>query len=144
VTHLDDGKPKQSSGSDTERPEPLPKACPKCHFLKPPKNQECPECGFKAEKPSDIETVDGELVQLRGKKPKAQVQLQDMGKASIYGQLCQLAHDRNKSEKWVIANYKGIFDTWPRQEYHLVTPTPALLSWIHSKNIAWAKGKRAA
>lgn len=144
VTHLDDGKPKKSGGSDKEKPEPLPKACPKCHFMKPPKTPICPGCGFKSERPNEVETEEGELVQLRGKKPKAQVKLQDMGRASIYGQLCQLAHDRSKSEKWVIANFKGIFDTWPRQEYHLVTPTPELLSWIHSKNIAWAKSRKAA
>jgi len=144
VTHLDDRKHKESAACEADKPEPLPKACPKCHFVKPPKTPECPSCGFKAERPSDVETAEGELVQVRGKKPKAQVQLHDMGKSSIYGQLCQLAHDRKKSEKWVIANYKGIFGTWPRQEYHLVTPTPELLSWIHSKNIAWAKSKRAA
>lgn len=144
VTSLDDGKPKRSEGSDKEKPEPLPKACPKCHFMKPPKTPECPSCGFKAERPNEVETEDGELVQLRGKKPKAQTRLQDMGRASIYGQLCQLARQRGKSEKWVLAQYKGIFGTWPRQEYRLEAPTPELLSWVHSKNIAWAKSQRAA
>jgi hypothetical protein len=144
VTHLDDGKPKKSEGSEKEKPEPLPKACPKCHFMKPPKTPECPSCGFKAERPNEVETEEGELVQLRGKKPKAQAKLQDMGKPSVYGQLCQLARQRDKSEKWVMAQYRGIFGTWPREDYHLEVPSPELLSWIHSRNIAWAKSRRAA
>lgn len=144
VTHLDDGKHKESAGCEADKPEPLPKACIKCAFMKPPKTPVCPSCGFKAEKPSDIETEEGELVQVRGKKPKAQTQLIDMGKPSIYGQLCQVASDRKKSDGWIKANYKNIFGTWPRQDYHLVTPTPELLSWIHSKNIAWAKSRRVA
>lgn len=143
VTHLDDGKPKKSGGDAQEKPEALPKPCPQCHYMKPPKTPICPSCGFESKRPNEIETADGELVQLRGKKPKAQARIHDMGKSSVYGQLCQIAKDRNKCEKWVLAQYKGIFGTWPRQEFHLEQPSPELLSWIHSRNIAWAKSHRA-
>lgn len=140
VTHLDDGKPKKSTGGEQEKPEPLPKPCPHCHYMKPPRTPKCPSCGFESRRPNEVETADGELVQLRGKKPKAQVRLQEMGKASIYAQLCQIAADRSKQEKWINANYKDIFGTWPRQERRMEEPTPELLSWIRHKNIAWAKG----
>ena len=143
VTHLDDGKPKKSSGGDQEKPEPLPKPCPNCHYMKPPRTPVCPSCGFESRMPNEVETAEGELVQLRGKKPKAQTRLADMGKPSVYGQLCQIAKDRQKSEKWILAQYKGIFGTWPRQEYRLEPPSPELLSWIHSRNIAWAKSQRS-
>lgn len=143
VTHLDDGKPKKSSGGDQEKPEPLPKPCPNCHYMKPPRTPVCPSCGFESRMPNEVETAEGELVQLRGKQPKARTKLSDMGKPSVYAQLCQIAKDRQKSEKWILAQYKGIFGTWPRQEYRLEPPSPELLSWIHSRNIAWAKSQRS-
>jgi superfamily II DNA or RNA helicase len=144
VTHLDDGKPKKSEGGEQDKPEPLPTPCPHCSYMKPPKTPVCPSCGFESKRPNEVETADGELVQVRGKKPKAQTRLQDMGRPSIYGQLCQMAQDRKKTQKWIQANYKNIFGSFPHQEYHLEPPTPELLSWIHSRNIAWAKSQRAA
>lgn len=42
---LDDGKPK-TAGKQRERDTPLPKPCPKCHFVKPPKIHVCPNCSF--------------------------------------------------------------------------------------------------
>lgn len=137
---LDDGKPKKAEAQ--EQPEPLPKPCPQCHFMKPPKTPICPNCGFKATKPCDIDILDEDLVQLaKTGKPKAQQALQEMSRPAIYGQLCQLARDRGKSESWVKANYKEIFGTWPRQEYHFEAPTDELVSWLKHKAIQWHKGK---
>ena len=42
----------------------LPKECPQCSFLKPPKVTECPSCGFKTKPVADIVVADGELVPL--------------------------------------------------------------------------------
>ena len=145
VTHLDTGKPPTASAACApEKPVPLPKACPSCAYLKPPATPLCPRCGFETAKPSDIECEAGELVPLtKTTKPKPQKNLQGMGRESIYGQLCQVAQDRGKGEKWIIAQYKGIFDQWPnRQTPHVERPTHELLSWIQSRNIAWAKSKK--
>lgn len=141
--HLDDGKPKPTS-KQAERPEPLPTPCPHCAFMRPPRVHICPSCGFETTKPNEVHSADGQLVQVAG-KPKAQKKLQDMGRESIYGQLCALAGARDKRESWIKANYKEIFGTWPnRQESHFEQPTPELLSWIRHKQIQWAHRKREA
>jgi superfamily II DNA or RNA helicase len=143
VTHLDTGKPKKASGEAQEKPEPLPKVCPQCQRLKPARTPKCPYCGFEATKPCDLDPVEGELVQLKGKKPKALQVLQNMGRGNIYGQLCALATKRGKGESWVKANYKNIFEQWPnRQEWHEEEPSPELLSWNHHRRIAWEKSQR--
>jgi len=138
--HLDDGKPNKNNSKESDKPEALPKPCPQCSFVKPPKTPICPSCGFESKRLNEVETQDGDLVPLtKTAKPKAQKVVQDQGRASVYAQLCQMAKDKGKGESWVKANYKGIFGTWPRQEFALEPPTPELRSWIHSRQIAWAK-----
>ncbi len=66
---LDDGRPKSASKQKAERREALPKPCPACKFMRPAGVHECPKCGFKPERQSDVATVEGELVKLDRKKP---------------------------------------------------------------------------
>src|SRR6185436_10829255 len=80
---LDDGRPRANSRSDRIR---LPKECPQCAFLKPPRVRECPACGFKAEAISDVEIADGELIEVIGRK-KRDHQPSDDEKAAFYAQL---------------------------------------------------------
>ena len=44
ATDLDDGTARRAPKQQTA---PLPKECPQCHFLKPPKSQKCPACGHQ-------------------------------------------------------------------------------------------------
>jgi DNA repair protein RadD len=63
---LDDGRARaRPKASDRIR---LPKECPQCSFLKPPRTPKCPACGFKAEAIDTIEVGDGELVEITGEK----------------------------------------------------------------------------
>lgn len=133
---LDDGKPKKKR--QHERDEPLPKECQACSFLKPPKTHRCPSCGFAPEKQTDIETEDGELSEIR----RAPAPTPDV-KRSWYAQLKGYAHLNNKSEKWVLANYRAKFDEWPyRKEVEPINPTPEVLGWIKHRQIKWAKRKQ--
>jgi superfamily II DNA or RNA helicase len=58
---LDDGSPR---GKAKPRDKPLPKPCPSCSFLKPPKMLRCPNCGFTPKPVVDYQPRDGELVEL--------------------------------------------------------------------------------
>ena len=66
---LDDGTPKAATKQQVERRESLPKPCPACSFMRPAGVHECPKCGFKPERQSDVLIADGELVKLERKKP---------------------------------------------------------------------------
>lgn len=137
---LNMGRMKESSGERKPKPVPLPKECPACAYLKPPKVHACPHCGFAPEKQPDIEEIDGELAQVRGKK--AQPTMAE--KRSFYGQLLWVAEERGKNSKWVLANYKNRFDVWPRgmDDVSPEPPTGKTLAWLKSRQIAWVKGKK--
>jgi hypothetical protein len=139
---LDDGKPRTTS----EKVVQLPKECPKCHYLKPPRTALCPICGTVAEhhaKP--IATVAGELLELNGDHFKvAPIAKQLAGKAETYGQLVFYGQTKGYSAGWASNKYRTIYGVWPRSldwEKHLRAPDMALASWIKSQNIRWAKSK---
>jgi superfamily II DNA or RNA helicase len=140
---LDDGKP-----TLTAKPViALPKECPKCHYLKPPRTAVCPACGFVAEhhaKP--IATAPGQLLELNGDAFKvAPVARLLQGKAETYGQLMWYAESKGYNRGWAANKYRTIYGVWPRGHdwmQHLHAPEMALASWIKSQNIRWAKSKR--
>lgn len=134
--HLDDGRAR--GGSKTDR-VPLPKECPKCAFLKPPRSAKCPACGFVCEAHSKIEPRKGELKELkRGKQVATMYE-----KSSFYAQLRQYGADKGYAEGWASNKYREKFGVWPNGFKHVMPqlPTPETLSWIRSRQIAWAKSK---
>lgn len=141
---LDDGKPKTTG--DGKRKEPLPKPCPQCQFMKPPRTPVCPMCGFEAKPPNGVEVGDGELVQLTGRKrtPKL-AQVAEMGKQTVYSQLLDYASAHGYQKGWISHKYKTIFEVWPKGMVELAQPVSMELSnWIRSEAIKWAKGKKTS
>lgn len=122
-------------------PQKLPKECPKCSYLKPPKVHACPACKFKPERQSDVEEADGALVQIRAGKTKPK----PSEKEAFFAELKGAALLNGKSDSWVLANYRSRFNEWPHRKHGVVprTPTPATLGWIKSRQIAWAKSQGA-
>lgn len=144
---LDDGKPKDgASKKEKEEKAPLPKVCPKCHIVNPPKTLICPGCGLELKKKSEVETADGTLVQLTGKKRKPKVvQLAELGKQEIYSQLMDHAQSHGYSDGWIAHKYRAIFDVWPKGLDRVPKPeTWELANWIRHETIKWAKSKRNA
>jgi hypothetical protein len=142
---LDDGKPKKASSGGKERPEPLPKDCPKCAFLKPAKVHVCPSCGFAPERQSKIECDDGELIELDARR-KAGAKATAEEKADFYGQLQGYGQIRNYSPGWASYKFKEKYGVWPNhyRDVPPCEPTPETVSWIKSRQIAHAKSKARA
>ena len=137
---LDDGRPRaKSKSSDRIR---LPKECPQCAFLKPPRMPECPACGFKAEAVDNTEAVDGELVEATGRKKRETTVSKDE-KREFYAQLMGYAQERSYASGWAAHKFREKFDAWPNdyKDIPAMQPTPKVLSWIKSRQIAWAKSK---
>ena len=138
---LDDGRPRaRSKASDRIR---LPKECPRCAFLKPPGTRVCPACGFKAEATTDIEVTDGELVEItRGKEREAEPSNEE--KAAFYAQLKGYSDERGYASGWAAHKFREKYNVWPNacRDVPAVEPTPKVLSWIKSRQIAWAKRKQ--
>lgn len=116
------------------------KNCPKCGAWKPPKVSICPSCGFKPERQSDIEEVEGRLKEFKPKKKKGD----GVDKERFYRELLGYAALKGKSESWTLAMFKNKFDEWPHRKHGVepITPTPQTISYIRSRNISYAKSKR--
>jgi DNA repair protein RadD len=138
---LDDGRARAKPKS-SERIR-LPKECPQCAFLKPPRMRECPACGFKAEAVSNIEVADGELIEVTGRKTRNCPVSQDE-KTAFYAQLKGYAQTRGYASGWAAHQFREKFDVWPNgyKDVPAMEPTPRVLSWIKSRHIAWAKSKQ--
>lgn len=137
---LDMGRMNESSGTRKPKSTPLPKECPSCAYLKPPKVHACPNCGFAPEKRPEVEEIEGDLAQVKGKKSVPTYE----EKRSFYGQLLWVADERGKTAKWVLANYKNRFDVWPRgmDDVQPEAPTGKTLAWLKSRQISFFKGKQ--
>lgn len=135
---LDDGKPKKATEA-AKAAAALPKECSSCSFLKPAKVHVCPNCGFKPERQTEIECENGDLVEIKGRKPKP------AEKREFLAQLKGYANQNSKSDSWVLANFRAKFSEWPRTT-HIPSqePGPDVLKWIQHRRIVFAKSRVAA
>jgi superfamily II DNA or RNA helicase len=139
---LDDGKPKQSTGSDPKK-EKLPEPCVKCSFMKTV--HKCPVCGFAPEKQNTVETEDGELTILTKKGQAKAAKLAGLDKQTIYSELLSIKNARGYSDGWVSHQYRDVFGVWPSGMQSICKePGPQILNIIKAKMIRYSKGKAKA
>ena len=136
---LDDGRERQKA-DPRQKPEALPKECSACNFLKPAKTPKCPACGFKPERQSEIVCEDGQLVEMTPRRKKAKAD----EKAFVFGQLRHYAKSRRLREGWAAHKFREMFGVWPNAHRLApdVEPTPEILSWIKSRQIAFANRRK--
>jgi hypothetical protein len=136
---LDDGKTKEvpDKGDQTIA---LPKECQQCHFLKPPKMAKCPKCGFIATAVSTTTAQEGELTKLIRKKDKA---ADKFTKPEAFGMLKAVGKKNGHKDGWASNKFRELFGVWPNhyKDAPLCEPSPDMLSWLKSRNIAFAKSK---
>jgi len=137
---LDDGHARATTKANRIR---LPKECPQCAFLKAPRLLQCPACGFIAERISSVEVEDGELVETK-RRQKKKPDANPADKAWFFAQLKGYAQQRGYNSGWAAHKYRDKFGAWPNSHSCVdpAEPTPQVLSWIKSRQIAWAKGGR--
>lgn len=136
--NLNDGTKPVSAKTDNIR---LPKECPQCHYLKPPKTLECPSCGFKTKPVSDVVVEKGELVPLSRQKKNGQGDL--FQEPETYAGLLWWANYKGYQRGYAYHKFVEIFGHPPTGLN--VTPSPPdmrLSKWIRSRQIAWAHSKR--
>jgi len=134
---LDSGDKKIASKYEKEAP--LPKPCPKCTFVRPPKTQECPACGFKAEYVSKIETEAGELLEMAPNKKQIAKDWPADAKRIFYAELLGHAQIRGYKDGWAYHAYRQRFGVGPASKPSPMMPSAATSSWIRHLNIAKAK-----
>jgi superfamily II DNA or RNA helicase len=130
---LDDGKSREAK--KRERKEPLPKACPKCTYIKPAKVHKCPSCGFAPERQPEIETIAGELAELTRGVKKTQ------DKRKLYAELKAIARARNWNYGRADHVFKDLTGVWPNhyKDVAPMDPSPETLRMVQYLNIRFAK-----
>lgn len=135
------GERKRLEGEDET---PLPKACPQCSYLRPPKVRECPSCGFVARPASGVLTEDGELVEMApGGRSKGRQAPSIEERQRWYSGLLAYARERNHKRGWAYYSFRDKFGFRPNllREIPSETVPPEVRSWVRSRNIARAKAK---
>jgi DNA repair protein RadD len=134
---LDDGKPRQKA--EPKNAEALPKKCPKCTFLKPPKLAICPACGFKPQPKCDVVNKEGELVEFSSRNAVKETTQQE--RITFHAELRHIADKRGYKTGWAAQQYKtkfGSFPPWAWNERPTCAPSATTLSWVRSRQIAYA------
>lgn len=145
VTDIHHGK--LLSGSDKapptarEKGETMPKECPKCGALR--KGRECIACGFVAQRQSEIEHEEGELVEVKARKEKFTPE----DKQRWWSEILSVAGSRGRTRGWASHAYRDKFGVWPRGLIDQPRPPSSdVLGFIKHKDIKFAhsKGRRFA
>ncbi len=141
---LDDGSAKKAKPVEKEK---LPKECPKCAFLRPPKVRVCPSCGFVPEAVSSVESVGGDLHELSRDKTIMPKDWTIQQKQLFYSELLGHAFMRGYKTGWAYHAYKSRLGVGPPNTLHS-TPElisrPETLAWIRHYNIVKAKQREKA
>jgi superfamily II DNA or RNA helicase len=140
---LDDGRPKKPAEA-REKPTPLPKPCPKCHFLKPPRVHACPACGFAPTAQSTLEVAPGSLVEI---PQRAQFDMET--KSRWYRMRMHEQRTNGYKDGWLGNSFREKFGVWPnafRSINTTLVPDEEVRTWLIAKRIRWIKGqgRRAA
>ena len=150
---LPKGKPpkpaSEREGKDKIR---LPTECNVCGCLIPARLRVCPNCGAPKRGLVDVEQIEGELAEFKGKgkrrRDKSSVieQLRAQGKPEVWGQIRAMQIEFGWSDGRAAHVFRDIFSVWPNavRNARPAMPSTMLRSWVRSRLIAYAKAKRGA
>ncbi len=134
---LDDGRTRVKAKTNML----LPKECPECGALKPPRTRTCPNCGHVTVFVSTIRNAPGKLEELTSQKmPIART---FPNNAATYRMLKHYGQQRGYAPGWSANKYRSLYGKWPRNvDGPSIPPSPELLGWIQDEVRKWAAEKR--
>jgi hypothetical protein len=117
--------------------------CPECKAIRM-QGQPCGSCGWRPKpKPAPVDIRDGDLAAVTRAGIVAPGREDEL---SFYRQLLYVAQQRGYSQGWAFHKHVEKFKSKPQWAWRNATPiepAPATLSWIRSRQIAWAKSRAA-
>jgi len=120
--------------------------CPECSAVlqgKPP----CWSCGWIPKRRGrDVDFIDGELGLVVDGKAQAPV-YDENTRVEFFQQLRAVQQMRGYKKGWAAHKFKdkfGHFPPWSYNDLPPIAPTDVLLSWVRSRDIAYAKARAAA
>jgi hypothetical protein len=90
----------------------------------------------------DVHFRDGMLVLVDGKL-RIDPRLDPAERARWHAELAAIAIERGYQRGWIAHKFRERFGDWPRTNFVTpIAPSPEVLSWVRSRNIAWAKARQ--
>ena len=134
----DDEKVQDRKAKDKKEAKEI--TCPECGATFRAARK-CPNCGhdMHVQFKRAVEIQDADLHEVG----KARVHATMDDKAQFFGELKCIATAKGYSEGWAAHKYREKFGVWPNAVKHApaLTPTPATIAWVRSRQIAWAKAR---
>jgi DNA repair protein RadD len=106
----------------------------------------CQHCGFLPQRPPRaIVFRDGDLALVDRKHRKPQAVSDPHERMRWHGMLTYIATKEGYKPGWIAHKFKEKFGHWPpTRNVTAIEPSPEVLSWVRSRNIAYAKARKAA
>jgi DNA repair protein RadD len=119
--------------------------CSQCGALRTA-GEKCPSCGFFPQRrPELVIFREGELARVDGSTRTANSTIDPGERMRWHGMLAHIAANRGYKPGWAAYKFKEKFGHWPPQRSVVpIEPSPECLSWVRSRNIAYAKARSAA
>src|SRR5262249_14588410 len=115
--------------------------CSQCSALRMG-GKPCPACGFLPKPPAEyVPHIHGDL----GLVVNGKAQAAAFDRHQWHRMLTHIAEERGYKPGWIAHKYKEKFGQWPwPKDVVPIEPSREVLSWVRSRNIAWAKSKQRA
>ena len=116
--------------------------CTKCETIRVA-GEACRHCGFLPQRPPQaIVFKDGNLALVDRQKRVALAHSDPAERVRWHGMLTYIANERGYKAGWIAHKFKEKFGTWPAARSIVpIKPSAEVLSWVHSRAIAYAKAK---
>lgn len=141
-TLCSDGVSELDDGAEKTKPEPTDKEkeaakCPRCSCLWNSATDVCAHCGFVRVRKNEVVEVAGEMTELNGAPKKEKYSAEY--KANFYAMLLGYARNKGHAPGSAYHRYKEKFGVAPSMSKPgAMEPSPEVLSWIKSRQIAYA------
>jgi DNA repair protein RadD len=145
--HLDDGSKREGLARKEEKREPLPKTCAKCRAVLAYKARECSACGAQIITFSEVQEIEGELVEFGSRMSGAKAPA-PVDKEAFYAELKWIQRRKGHKSGWCWHKYQERFkgEKPPRWLELLAPREPSIWTknWMKSRAIAFAHSKGRA
>ena len=142
VKELDDGAEKTKPEPTYEQKEAA--KCPKCGCLWNSATDNCAHCGFVRVRRNQVVNIAGAMSELNAQATKKDKYSPEF-KQDFYAQLIGYCQQSGKKEGFAFYKYKEKFGVQPSMAKPAAKyPSPEVLAWIKSRQIAFSKARKAA
>jgi DNA repair protein RadD len=145
--HLDDGSKREGSARKEEKREPLPKLCPECKAVLAYKARQCSACGAQIITFTEVQEIEGELVEFGSRKSGAQ-KTPEIDREQFYAELKWVQSRKGYKSGWCWNQYQARFkgERSPNWFETLAPREPSITTknWLKHRAIAFAHSKGRA